>query len=696
MDHWKLLNELRRSVYLEKSNCNVTGKLKSLIIIASKSDDIEFVKSALILKEDFDALNPKRKVLWLTSSLRGNLYPPLPVDIAGPLTWNSFSLLTDNDKYSIEQALIVNKDEQEISQCRDIADCSFVASLISMGVQNVERPQIRKVSDNTYHVNLHFNGSEHRLVSVETSRVPTDAKGNQLSVCSGELMDKIVEMAYLQVKAGSYTTSGSNTAIDTFILTGYVPEVKRTGKPIVFTKLVELFQSGTCLLAVGTGSCHSKLPSHLLKNHDYPVIGADLEHQMIFLQDPLDSLIRPKISFKELIDDYEQLYINWNVRKLFAYEKTVEFFYNLDKCNNFDTAMNKPLFLLENKSAEIQMVWLLLESHLQSERGIAYLRELPKNALAAVGAPQEGACDMGLQLLKLTLPPNASKTLFCHSSLSNAFSIHLYSNSNRVILTRSAAEKLSRIVECRAYNLPDCYIGSPSYYKNPTVKLEIDPLEDVRQVTINLQLLSQNPKDMVNMQIYHLNDHSLQKPIFADSNYTQQRYDKPFVLLSSHVAYKIICSAYSDEPDHCYRLQVSAGDSVSLLPNIHLKQISLRFGGLPFQLEKKIHCTHEKITIPLFTSTNNTCFIRVVPSTLSRLVQVRCSIRSNSGTSICGTQDFQHSSPGGIVLENFSLRGPSNYALIIELKEPKSGLDLSFLTLAVGSSKKLIMDEHFC
>ncbi|GAV46752.1 hypothetical protein ZYGR_0A03470 [Zygosaccharomyces rouxii] len=696
MDDWRLLDELRHLIYLGNGLQGREEDLNRLISVASKSNDMELIKSVLILKEDSDNLSPKQKLLWLTSKLRDRLYPPLAVDIAGPLPWNNdLSLSNTNVHYCYERHLKGDLEVLGLSQCRDLEDCSFVASLISIKNQRVLFPRIKQVNDHLYHVNLHFNGCDRRLVSVDTSKVPTNDEGYQLSLLSDKIMDKIVEMAYLQVKSGSYATTGSNTAVDTFLLTGYVPEVKSTDNISSIQEAVSCFKTGSCLLALGTGQQATNLDAPLIRNHDYPVIDVDLRQGIAVLQDPLDPYLHLQTALEDFIENYEQLYVNWCTDKLFAFEKTLEFFYNFAKCDKFNTAMNKQLFLLENGSDSEQDVWLLLESHLQSEKSIAYLQELPRDVLSSAGAPHEGACDIGLQLLKLKLSPRSTKRFFCHSSKSNAFTIHLYSNSSSVNIVRWSADKCTKILECKANNLEQCYMGSPFYYKNPTFQLEIVHSE-ARQFPLNLQLLSENCQDMVNLQLYHLKDHSLQKPIFADPNYTQQRYDKSFVLLSTNVPYKLVCSSYSNKSEHSYRLQVSPSDDQLLLPHIQIKQIYMQFGGLPFQLERKIPCTKNKVLIPFATSTNTTCFIRVVPPTFSSLMRMRLAVCDKCGNPLRSAQFSQPPAPGGMVIDDWKSTGPAQYILVIDFDGPETDLSSSHFTMCIGSSKKIMIDGRYC
>ncbi|GAV51777.1 hypothetical protein ZYGR_0AF02480 [Zygosaccharomyces rouxii] len=696
MDDWRLLNELRRLIYLDNGLRGREQDLNRLVSVASKSNDMEMIKSVLLLKEDSDSLSPKQKLLWLTSKLRERVYPPLAVDIAGPLPWNDdLSLSNTNSHYCYERPLKCDLGIPGLSQCRDLENCSFIASLISMKNQRIPHPKIRQVNDHLYHVNLHFNGCDWRLVSVDSSKVPTDEKGCQLSLVSDHIVDKIVEMAYLQVKSGSYATTGSNTAMDTFLLTGYVPEVKALDDISSMQEIIGCYKSGKCLLALGTGQHPNKLDEPLIGNHDYPVIDVDLQHGIIALQDPLDPSLCLQTNLDTLIGNYQQLYINWRTDKLFAFEKTLEFFYNREKCDKFNTVMNKQLFFLENGSDSEQNIWLLLESHLQAEKSIAYLQELPKDVLSSTSSPHVGACDIGLNLLKLKMDARSSKKIFCHSSTSNAFTIRLYSNSPSVNIGRLNADKCSKALECKVSNLEQCFMGSPFYYKNPTFQLEIVH-HQAKQFPLNLQLLSENFQDMVNLQIYHLKDHSLERPILADPNYTPQRYDKAFVPFSTNVPYKLVCSSYSNKTEHSYRLQISPSDDQLSLSHIQIKQIHIQFGGLPFQLERRIPCNENKLIFPFATSTKTTCFIRVVPPTFSSLLRMSLNVCDEYGASLCGTQFSQSPAPGGIVIDNWKSMGPAQYFLVIDTNGPKSDCSSFYLTVCIGSSKKITINERYC
>lgn len=696
MDNWRLLNKLRQSVYLGNGLQEYEKDFSRLISSASKSDNMELIKSVLIIKEDADCLNPKQKLLWLTSKICNRFYPPLPVDIAGPFPWNDdLTLLNPHAHYCYEKPVKPDLGVSGPSQCCNLENCSFVASLIGMRTQRVPVPGIKHIEDYLYHVNLHFNGCDHRLVSVDASRIPTDQNGYQLSVTSNDITDKILELAYLQVKAGSYATNGSNTGVDTYILTGCVPEVKSISNITSIQDLISWFTSGNCLLALGTGQHPTELDPPLIRNHDYPVVEVNSQQGIIVLQDPLDPSLRLEMDFKKLLKNYEQLYLNWYTEKLFSYEKTLEFFYNLDKCDRFNTAIKKPLFLLENNSDSTQETWLLLESHLQLEKSIAYLQELPKNFLSLVGPPHEGACDIGLQLLKVEIDPKSSKQIFCHSRTSNAYTIHLYSNTSAVNIGRWTEDKCAKSIECKTLNLEQCYLGTQSYYKNPTFQLEVVHPQ-TRQFPVNLQLLSESVQDMVNLQIFHLKDHSLQKPIFADPNYTQQRYDKTFISLSTNTPYILVCSSYSSAQEHSYRLQILPSDDHSLLPHIRIKQVFIQFGGLPFQLERKISYSGNQIRIPFYTHTGTICFIRIVPPVLSSLVRMRTAVYNTSGNLLYHKEFSQPLALGGITIEYQKFTGPAQYTLVIDFNCPEIDFYSSYFTLAIGSSKKLTIDEHYC
>lgn len=704
MDGWNLLNSLRKSVYCGEGVVDESA-LEVLFAKALKSDDTYFVQSVLHLKEDAGNVTANQRFMWLTSKVGSNFYPPLSLNMAGPIPWNqdrilklgNFALAT---KYSQETVLKVDSNSfSGIEQFQDLSDCSLVASLINIRCKKVYAPPIEKVSECLYNINLHFNGIHNRLVSVDVSKIPTTIEGSQLSVNSNNILDKVIEAGYLLLTCASYDSPGSNTAIDTYRLTGFIPEVVKLQK-YKFQKLSQFFNGGICLMAFGTGAETTITLPTLIENHDYPIVGVDEETQEILLRDPLSSTAKIRVSSKELNGNFKQLCLNWDSSKLFKNTKTLNFFYNSNQSNQFPTILDKPTFSLTNNSKHIETVWVLLETHLsnsnpKSKEGvISYLQEVKDNGLYNLTTTPEGACDIGLQLLKLELPASSSKNLFCHSSTNNTFTIHAYSISPTIMIKRDKLNKKGRNVEYSIIN--DGYeksLSSSNYFQNPTFELEVRSATILGNIIINFQLLSSEPNDFVNLQIFHMDDINLTKPIIFDNDYSQQKYEKPHIPLTTNTRYQIICSTHSIPVSNRFKLFVSPSElELSSQLTIKLNQVYLEYGGYAYQIQKS-YTWKENINamkLELFTTKTTDCFIRIVPHACSLLLSMRCNIYAKeTGQQIHKQESFEKVSFGGLVIPDIHVQGPSTMNLIVEKTDNIS----SSFVIYIGSRSKIIFNE---
>ena len=169
----------------------------------------------------------------------------------------------------------------------------------------------QQISSTKYQVNLCFNGSDKRLITVDITQIPTSINGKQLSLRSNNISDKISEIAVLLISQSTYSTNGSNICIDTFYLSGFLPEITKVDK-YPFEKLWKFFESSLCLIGVGTGDCSNELINPLVANHDYSVIDIDYESRLFKLRDPMNSKLNVEISYEQYLNNFKQLYLNWN------------------------------------------------------------------------------------------------------------------------------------------------------------------------------------------------------------------------------------------------------------------------------------------------------------------------------------------------------------------------------------------------
>lgn len=696
MEGWELLNDLRRSFYCNRK-VNYSQELKELVSLGSKSDDAEFIKSVLLLREDIQGSCTKLKLLWLTSRVGSGFYPPLDVDQAGPLPWNGPYALETNvselrSKYPSRSPLSP-EEGSDLRQCRDIDNCSFVASLIGMKVQNVSRPKIKLLSKGIYAVNLHFNGATERVVNVDASRIPTDKHSNQLSIHSGDLNDKIVELALLQITAGSYDTKGSNCAIDTFRLTGFLPEVM-AARHCDVKRLIKYFESGLCIVAIGTGSDALKLVDPLIEDHDYAVVAVDRDKETVMIQDPLEPKTQIEIDQDKLENSCEQVYLNWCHLKLFYHKTRLHFFYKAENCNRFNSITDKPMFVLKNRSNTLQPVRLLLETGLRdepcSENRIAYLKEVPADILAGSLEEPAGACNIGLQLVKLDLKPGQCVRLFCHSSHSESFTAHMVHNSELASFNRETGVMN---FNCVTFDAPKGdLLTSCNYFKNPTIRVKVaSPLG--QEVPVHMQLLSDSPEDMINAQIYHAYDHTLMRPIKPQADFEQQKYDLGHVQLITNTPYKVVCSSYSESRSNKFKLIVKTALRDRL--EYKVRQVYLEYGGLPHHLKKQFEWpkNSNRVKIRLTSKSNNLCFIRIVPLVQTPSVSIRCNVfDEESHRQIHRMELYDRPNRGGLVIDQLSIDDCETFVLLIEKDEallPGEAMATVHVELLIGSQTKV-------
>jgi calpain-7 len=213
------------------------------------------------------------------------------VGAAPGATWSDVAVISSVDPYCISQTLI--------------ADCSFVCSLciaaafekrfnkrlitrIIYPQNSVGEPIVNPFGK--YIVKLHFNGVE-RKVMVD-DRLPTHPTTGDL-LCSHSISPKphelwvsLIEKAYMKLHGG-YNFPGSNSGIDLFALTGWVPEhvrfvddaatARSDAQTVdrVWQRLHSAHKFGDCLITVATPGDLSQVAQDttgLVDGHAYAVL----------------------------------------------------------------------------------------------------------------------------------------------------------------------------------------------------------------------------------------------------------------------------------------------------------------------------------------------------------------------------------------------------------------------------------------
>ncbi|XP_046839580.1 calpain-7-like isoform X2 [Xenia sp. Carnegie-2017] len=379
---------------------------------------------------DIDVREKFDYVLDMFSDPDGNL--PLSVKQKSRFVkWVRPSELTDNPKmiYAISSLSI----RQTV-----VTDCSFVASLaISAAYERKFRkriitkiiyPQNRNGDpvinpSGKYMIKLWVNGVSRKIIIDD--KLPLGDDGKLLcsySMNKNEMWVSLIEKAYLKVMGG-YDFPGSNSNIDLYALTGWIPErvsIKLDDPDAeldtLFNRLFVGLHQGECLITVATGNLGDLVAERagLVPTHAYAVLdirkiknlkllqlknpwthlrwkGAysenDKENWTPELQKALNfdrnSAIRVDngvfwIDWKHLLNYFDVLYVNWNPKTFLnryvlhstwkSADGPVRDSYNLGENPQYKLQINVT-------SEKSPVVWILLSRHILDRDDFANNKE---------------------------------------------------------------------------------------------------------------------------------------------------------------------------------------------------------------------------------------------------------------------------------------------------------------------------------
>ncbi|KJE90407.1 calpain-7 [Capsaspora owczarzaki ATCC 30864] len=283
------------------------------------------------------------EVLRSTSYINGKVFPPWTdadarenyyrltefVDPDGPLVLSakqSESFVSWKRASSMSQSPVMIESVSAYSIRQTVvSDCSFVASLAICS--EYERKFQKKVitrcihpqdargrpvfnANGKYAVRLLINGVARKVVVDDFLPFGRDAK----PLCSfsnnpNELWVSIIEKAYMKVMGG-YDFPGSNSNIDMFALTGWIPErinMKASEfKPDVqFSRMTNGLRTGDVLMTMSTGalSAAEEERTGLVPSHAYAILDVRYAqgYKLLLVQNPWNHR-RWKGAFSELDD----------------------------------------------------------------------------------------------------------------------------------------------------------------------------------------------------------------------------------------------------------------------------------------------------------------------------------------------------------------------------------------------------------
>lgn len=411
-----------------------------------------------------DVLSYGEKVLWLSSLVNDHFYPPV-IKMEGTSTFNEqfvgdkFQIEMNNLAYPKEEGVCLKEVDvtcwthavEELLNLRQdlLNNCSFVSSFLSLverGQSNILIALILPHEElNLFAVKLHFNGSP-RIVCVDNilpfSENPSRSYITKSSSNKDLLWPALIEKAYLSVLGSGYDFKGSNMAIDTYMLSGWIPEIVRIESRTLnyLESLWEPFCKGDVLLGLGSGKLSTSLSTKLniTPEHDYLLLthcetdNLVLKNPWNVTHKPIDSLLSIQKSNMHFL---KYLYINWNPEKIFKFYHSLQFIYILND-KDFSQYL-KPQFSMKNELKLDNTAWLLLEKHLP-ETGLSSVFSIDIYATCSgervlvptqyVSAYKSGLSNSRLTLAKFTMAPSQNYTVVVTSSSKGSFTLALYNN----------------------------------------------------------------------------------------------------------------------------------------------------------------------------------------------------------------------------------------------------------------------------
>jgi len=386
----------------------------------------------------------EKKVLTATSCVNGREYLPfitadLREKFAFPVPWTDPGgklPLAPKQRQKLRDwcrpdEFIANPKMIELVDCYSVkqtvvSDCSFVAS-IAIAAQYEKKFKKRLITSiiypqnragdpvynpaGKYMIKLHINGIARKVVVDDYLPI---GPGNE-PLCSyssnkSELWISLLEKAYMKVMGG-YDFPGSNSNIDLFALTGWIPErvAIRPNDPTfnadeTFSLLLKRFSAGQCLATLATGELSDAVADRagLVSTHAYAVLDVrEVEGvKLVKLKNPWSHLrwrgnwseldtknwtqvFREKlgynpedavnfdngvfwIDYKSLQHYYDVLYMNWDPT-MFRHSTTWHGAWQAGRgpAKDMMNMGDNPQFRLEVKDAHNGgAVWLLLSRHI--------------------------------------------------------------------------------------------------------------------------------------------------------------------------------------------------------------------------------------------------------------------------------------------------------------------------------------------
>ena len=250
------------------------NKIKGLHLAGKSS----YTKEELLVLRRTTVVNGREYVPFMAVDLKEKFAFPLPFTDKDGLLPLALKQKKQLDRWCRLDELSSQPKMIELVDCFSVkqtcvSDCSFVAS-VAISALYEKRFKKRLITDiiypknrkgdpvynpcGKYMIKLHVNGIPRKIIIDDL--LPCGKYGNLLcsySTNKNEFWISLIEKAYMKVMGG-YDFPGSNSNIDLYALTGWIPErislsEKDLNKDATFRKILERYHKGDVLVTVATG-----------------------------------------------------------------------------------------------------------------------------------------------------------------------------------------------------------------------------------------------------------------------------------------------------------------------------------------------------------------------------------------------------------------------------------------------------------
>ncbi|RLV93497.1 Calpain-like protease palB/RIM13 [Spathaspora sp. JA1] len=336
------------------------------------------------------------------------------------------------------------------SECQDLTslyqdilpNCSFVSSFLAI-VENTTIPIIQSISPHRpstqYKVQLMFNGTFRNVTIDNLLPFITHSHDRNLFISSFKnprlYWPALVEKAYLKVMGDGYNFNGSNMANDTYLLTGWLPEIIKIENgqlPGNFNRLWELKQQGKILLGIGTGKLSKQVGLHLnlITDHDYVIEDFENESKKtkVTIKNPwMNKSLDCRLITLDEFTYFRYIYVNWKPE--FKYSQVHNFIYSPK-----EFIVNEPQFTIANPGDHTEEIWFIVERHLPTGWKQWMDIHIYETASKVLTPTQFRILNLDLrtnnrlQLIKLKMEPKKSYTLVFFCNQSCKFTLSMFNN----------------------------------------------------------------------------------------------------------------------------------------------------------------------------------------------------------------------------------------------------------------------------